>query len=342
MDGYRYAGVVDKKGRIISMIEDKKNNRENNQNTKESVDTNTPELKTDEERTATETERRTWKKTLEMLRTEYTISLRDICKIMRTSRQWVNQFITPNVKKIFLDNGYTADRKTRVSWTQAAALILNNQKYLKDSVWICKQDFKELIEQNIISCTRQTIKIPVELLVSNEKYQEFVKKYKKLDHQCESILEQQEFAEINDYMALVKMYTSVKKSRDNCFKEYLSPEGMELLMAEVNIVKRKETVPVSISLPKDYINHWEAPHDLKDYGDTDESVYRKFFREGYTRIEIAIQSKEKTSQKIYYVPEQVSIKAKNVEQYITIGYKAWENLNHAISEEIEKRKTWNW
>ena len=48
MDGYRYAGVVeflmvgiiqirwvtlDKKGRIISMIEDKKKNRENNQNT---------------------------------------------------------------------------------------------------------------------------------------------------------------------------------------------------------------------------------------------------------------------------------------------------------------------
>lgn len=290
---------------------------------------------------------RTWEETLELLRTEYTLSLRNICQIMKASREWVNQYISPNVRKIYLDNGYSVNGKTKVSWTQMASLFLNDPKYIKDSIWINEQDFEDLIERNIVSCTRQTIRIPVEMLVEEDRYDDFINEYNDLDTAYQIAQAEVGQASILGYSAVFRKCQQAKKRRDNCFREYLSLKGKRLLLSEANVTKRKEVIPVEVPLPVDYIQHWKAPHDLKDYGDVAENIYRMFFRDGYTRIEISFPAMEtfddtddteeneefdktkirrKPGKKIYYVPEQVFLLAKDVEQYVTVAYEAWKEL----------------
>lgn len=164
---------------------------------------------------------RTWEETLELLRTEYTLSLRNICQIMKASREWVNQYISPNVRKIYLDNGYSANGKTKVSWTQMASLFLNDPKYIKDSIWINQQDFEGLIERNIVSCTRQTIRIPVEMLVEEERYDDFIDEYNDLDAAYQIAQGETGQASILGYSTVFRKCQQAKRRRDNCFREYL-------------------------------------------------------------------------------------------------------------------------
>ena len=327
---------------------------------------------------------RTWEETLELLKTEYMLSLRNICQIMKASREWVNQYISPNVRKIYLDNGYSVNGKTKVSWTQMASLFLNDPKYIKDSIWINEQDFEELIERNIVSCTRQTIRIPVEMLVEEERYDDFIDEYNNLDAAYQIAQAEVGQASILGYSAVFRKCQQAKRRRDNCFREYLSLKGKRLLLSEVNITKRKEVFPVEVPLPDDYIQHWKAPHDLKDYGDVAENIYRMFFRDGYTRIEISFPATEtfddtndteengdfdisephtvetdisnpdtsepqpldfettsparqktkirrKPGKKIYYVPEQVFLLAKDIEQYVTVAYEAWKEIEEEFT-----------
>lgn len=46
-----------------------------------------------------------WDELISALECEYTTSIRDICKILKTSRSWVNTYITPYVKYIYISNG---------------------------------------------------------------------------------------------------------------------------------------------------------------------------------------------------------------------------------------------
>lgn len=48
-----------------------------------------------------------------------------------------------------------------------------------------------------------------------------------------------------------------------------------------------------------------AVHDIKDYGDTDEMVYRDIFRAGHTKLTISIPCVDgSVSDKIYYLPSK--------------------------------------
>ena len=45
-----------------------------------------------------------WDELINALRTDYTTSLKDACKLLKSSRNWVNQYIRPHVKSIYLNN----------------------------------------------------------------------------------------------------------------------------------------------------------------------------------------------------------------------------------------------
>lgn len=108
-----------------------------------------------------------WKEIIEALKYTHTLSVRDICKQMKASRSWVNKYILPHIDSIYLNSNIRNDSKTKgkLNWVLMASIQLNKEEYMKDSVWCSESDFTKLIKSNIISITKQTKYIPIELLV---------------------------------------------------------------------------------------------------------------------------------------------------------------------------------
>lgn len=105
--------------------------------------------------------------------------------------------------------------------------------------------------------------------------------------------------------------------------QLLNDAGKEIFKnGLVSVTKRDAVPPVSCNTYLPPINTWVAPHDIKDYGDTDESIYRRFFRFGYIRIELALPDikRKEISKKVYYIPDPNVLEHKYVNKYITIRY----------------------
>ena len=94
--------------------------------------------------------------------------------------------------------------------------------------------------------------------------------------------------------------------------------------------KRKlaEAVPVDNIKIQDIYDIWVAPHELKDYGDSDELIYRKFFREGYIRIELHIPDVNGcVGKKIFYIPDIECLPSEKNESSILVSQKDWREYN---------------
>ena len=81
----------------------------------------------------------------------------------------------------------------------------------------------------------------------------------------------------------------LRKNREKIKDAHLSKAGKIILSQGLpDITKRSRTIPVKVELPDTPISEWRALHDEKEYGDTDEHILRKFFKEGCIRVEIHI------------------------------------------------------
>lgn len=230
-------------------------------------------------------EKRTWEQTLDLLRDTYTVSIRGICMQLKSSRSWVSQYVTPYLDKIYLDNGYRGNKMRSKSWTQMAALYLEDDRYLADSLWLHEERYKELIRACITSSTKQMKKIPVELLVGNKSA--FQREYGELHQELQR--KKTRFRMEGFDMTLLREISLADKELKQSYERYLSYTGKCVLKDNrVDVTKRSSVIPVEVPVPDVPIEKWEAVHDKKGYGDTTESVLREFFREGYVRIELHI------------------------------------------------------
>lgn len=241
--------------------------------------------------------------------------------MLKVNRPWLNRYILPALDTIYL-SGYipSASGIKRSNWLKIASIQLND-KPLHDSMWISEESFLSFIEKSIISITRQTRRIPVELLVKDipafvaayNKYQESVSYYKN------------EIKEGN-LAAFNKLQKEIAEQK-RCYLEFLSPKGRTLMEnGSTNIVRRSDTIPIDTTLPPidKVIAKWQAPHNEKSYGDTDESIYRRFFKEGYTRIELEFEDMDgKKTRKVFFLPDPEPITAKHIDEYITVGERAY-------------------
>ena len=276
-------------------------------------------------------DKRTWNETLLLLKTTHTISIRDICQQLKCSRSWVAKYIIPHIDKLYLDTGYRGDKVSTISWTRIAAIMLNDEKYLNNSLWCHEEQYDCLIRMHTTSITKQTKRIPIELLVKDK--QQFAKQYNLI---IKKIKQKEEELYYNRYNTkIIQEIGANRKLLKIIEEEHLSDIGKVILdTGKTTITKRSSTVPVDVLLPETPISEWRALHDDKDYGDTDESVLREYFREGYIRVEIhlpatiediQIQQKDiKYSKKIYYISDPAPIRHYYVNKYITISEKVWQ------------------
>lgn len=234
-----------------------------------------------------------WDACLESLESEYTLPFRRACKLLMCSRSWVSRYIKPNCHYIYLENyyGHGGD------YYSIARKKLGLEE--PDKVWFNMNEFKALIMSNITSCTRQTVSIPIEFLIKPDCMEQFRTEYAEGKYDKKS--------------GASKMEAAVEK--------YTTDIGKQLWKNHASRYSRGKSPAVPVPVPEFNLEHMMAVHDLKDYGDTDEMVYRDLFRKCTIRLEVSIPDQDGCiSKKIYYINSQDGINLDHSVQDILINY----------------------
>lgn len=232
-----------------------------------------------------------WDELINALRTDYTTSLKDACKLLKSSRNWVNQYIRPHVKSIYLNNNIRGQKSIGINWVRMAAMEL--EKDMTESIWFHTDDLYNYIKSSITSVTKQTKSIPVTFFMS----QENISKYKAALF---------EFDERIYHAKNLAARSKLIYEKDNCYLKYINknPATAELFKHQMNIGKRTEAPHTPVPLPDIPIDKWIAPHDIKEYGDSDETIYRYFFKNGFIRIEVQMSDLDNNiGRKVFYIQD---------------------------------------
>lgn len=256
-----------------------------------------------------------WADLLAALETTYTISFKDVCRILRASRSWTNQYVKPFVPYVFINSGQQGDTSSgKVNWVRMAALQLNRPD-MTESVWFHTEDFKSFISGCIVKCTKQTKTIPFTYLIPADQIEGFIKERDEL---------RQKMKEAKSIKLLDKLSTAYHLLPYSYFSD--DPATKKLVESQARITERTKAPAMSVPLPDGYMTKWQAPHDLKDYGDADETIYRQLFRDGAVRIELQLRDEAgKVGSKVFYAPDSEPLDAPFKEEgCIIVTEQAWQ------------------
>lgn len=256
-----------------------------------------------------------WSEFIEALDKTYTTSFKDACKILRASRGWVNQYVKPFVRSVYISNNRRGDIRTgKINWVALAAIQLKRPN-MTESIWFHTDDFQAYLTDHVISCTKQTKRIPMTYLMPIDQVEEFVRQRVEITEKLRHAKFPFEISKLSaQYAMLPELFY-----RDD-------PVTQRLLEHEVKVTERTKVPAISVPLPNNYIEYWDALHDMKDYGDADETLYRHLFRNGYIRIELQLPDlKGKVGKKIFYVPDPFPIRNRYDDHgTITVTEEAWQ------------------
>lgn len=282
--------------------------------------------------------KRTFEEVIALLDSEYTISIKKGCMMLKCSRSWFNKYVKPYCDFIYLNNGIRGDEREKVNWVYIASQQLEREN-MTECVWLNDNDVYNVIQRSILSITRQTIQIPVDYLLKNHKA--FYKEYETYSEKIEQL--RKTYSETNEkkYLSVI---ADLRIEQDKTVEKYLSDTGESILKHRVKVTERSKAKPVEVKLEETNIAEWVAPHDVKEYGDTDEMVYRRFFREGYIKIECQFVAKEtgEIGKKTYYVKDQEPLQARHkmpagIIKTITIPYSEWLKIRIYLNEVLNKK-----
>lgn len=234
---------------------------------------------------------------LDAATTQYTLSYRDACKALKCSRKWADEYIRPNVPFIYLSNGkgtgkanYARIVSSEVNWRREEKIAYSNE-----SVYLDREEFYNFITSHIVSCQKRSKAICKAYFVKPEKLENYYK----------------------DATDLLLRLTNEKKTTtqkilseklDNLYLEYAANNYVKQYIPRSIVLKTKRTSAkfIDVPYPDCQIEEWMAVHDMMDYGDVEETIYRELFEQGYIRIEVKIPDKDgviKDKGKVFYITD---------------------------------------
>lgn len=229
-----------------------------------------------------------WHDCVHAMQTEYTLTFKDLCKRLKCSRSWAVRYLKPHLHYIYLSNGSGQSP----NYVRAANRSLDRNETA--STWYSETEFNELIKNYIVSATRQTINIPIEYLVDRDKVNLFYANFVSLERLNST-------KNINEYYELIDRRNAVMK---HCATDI----GLQIWEDEPSPYKRSETPAIKVTPNEINTKQLLAVHDLKDYGDSDEEIYRILFKQGAIRLVLELPDSDGViSQKIYYQKDPLKI-----------------------------------
>ena len=258
-----------------------------------------------------------WDELLLALDEIYTISFKDVCRIFKASRSWVNLHVRPFVRCVYLSN-YGKVSKLGNNWVKVASLALG--KDFNEKIWFNKADFIDFLQNCVHSVTRQTKCISVESLMEENN----IKLY---EYDLERLAK--EWERTHD---ILKRY-NIKKEMQTIHEKYMKTDENTNFLYENRITdfaKRSDTERICVDLNVSEIyEKWVAPHELKGYGDTDELVYRNFFKNGLIRIELHVPDiNGEIGKKIFYCQDNSDLSLHG--EIITVSQKIYQEYQEKI------------
>ena len=252
-----------------------------------------------------------WDELLEALEKDYTTSFKDVCRAMKASRAWTNRYIRPFIKSVYVRNNRRGEGFSGINWIKIAATKL--QRDMTESIWFNTAEFNSYIVQSVSSVTKQTKRIPKTYFIPGNLLEQFHTEREELRTQMKN-------AGVSSWMKLNDRYQEL-------WNEYIPQDEAvkELFEAHLGVTERTKAPAVSVPLPDGFMQKWKAPHEMKDYGDADETLYRDMFANGYIRIEVRLPDENgEIGQKIFYMPDPDSVHAKYEEEgCICIPVEKW-------------------
>lgn len=240
---------------------------------------------------------------VEAATTTYTLSFKGACKALKCSRSWAQTYIRPNVPHIYLSNGMGTNKPNYAKIVSQEINKRNGEEdapFSYESIYLDEAAFNKFIRDSIVSCQKRSKLI----------YKSYFIKKEDLTYYYISLLDL--------YMRLGEAkYRSDKKNlREKMDKLYLYYTDDKLVKdilhpAMVSPTKRTEAEFIDVTIPETPISQWKAVHDLMDYGDIEETIYRQLFSEGNIRVEIKLPDKNgvvKDTGKVYYISDPEPIK----------------------------------
>lgn len=261
-----------------------------------------------------------WGSILNALNTTHDLTIRGMCKLLKTGRTWVKRHVIPQISEnmIYLPSHRGGEGKG-VNWATVAARQLGRGDIV-EAKWFCRQDFYDLISRSVTSVTRQTIRLPVEMFVSDK--EAYKSKYVSFADKIAEVNQDRNLSDIKKISKLNILYKTQEDLWVSCMSEDMScivEEGLCSVTARSKVEPTHCDYNVVAEMDK-----WVAPHDVLEYGDCDEQVYRKFFAYGFLRIEIKIKGEDgKTGEKVFYLSEQNPYRHQYVNQYLVFNYAVW-------------------
>ena len=264
---------------------------------------------------------RTWPEAIKALSTTHTISVQDICQILHAPRSWVNRYILPHIDKIYLPDGKRAGKEVNTNWKEVAAIQLG--KDMQDSTWCNKEDFDNLIMGSILSVTKQTKLIPVELLVQDKKA--FAEEYARYTQKINDLAKkanEDPYTPMETYAELADL----KKQQAMSYRRQLSNEGRQVMRSNLPSAGNPDaTKSIPVRLPSVPIEKWIFPEELKDFAEIEETGHKYFFKNGYIRIVLSfIDPNGNSVRKNFYVADPEAMYHKLVEEYVLISEEVWQ------------------
>jgi hypothetical protein len=219
---------------------------------------------------------------------------------------------------IYLPN-HRGDGEKSVNWAKVAARQLGRGDIV-EAKWFCRQDFYNLISRSVASVTRQTIRLPVEMFVSDK--EAYKAEYYSYSDKISEVNQDRNLSGTKKVSMLNKLY----QAQANLWLSFLSEKTAEIVdegLCSVTARSKVEPTHCEYNVVAE-MDRWVAPHDILEYGDCDETVYRKFFANGYLRIEIKIKGEDdKTGEKVFYLYDQNQFRHQYVNEYLIFNYAVW-------------------
>lgn len=257
-------------------------------------------------------EKRTWAEVLDALQNDYTMSIRDVCRLLKASRSWVNRYIKPHVDAIYLNSNRRGEYQVGANWVQMAARALEREE-MTESTWFHTKTLYGLLERSVVSVTKQIKSVPLVYLIEESMRDNYLQERDALRarlRQANTLKEEQE---------LIAQLASLPG-------RYLDEDGLALMKSHCGITQRGNVERIDVEYPGAFDpTKWIAAHDIKDYGDTDEDVYRRLFRRGSIRIEICVaDGNGEPGSKIYYVEDPTFIENVWDDRALNIPESVWQ------------------
>ena len=252
-----------------------------------------------------------WEECLNYLQGEYTLSTKNICKLLKCSRNFVSSCIKPYIHHIYISNGFS---NKRVNYVRIANMHLGSQ--LDESVWYNKREFYAYIRDHIVSFSRKTIQVPLEWFIEERSLKSFFS-------------EREQFNLITPESPF--KYQEWKTKKTAHLLSHLNLLGQDVFKTLPSPYQRSLTQSVNVECPHVlHMKSWVTLRDLKDYGDIDETIYRQLFEQGAYHIVLSLPNMDgKISKKYYYfVDEDETFSYHYSPEMITLSYSSYQKYRH--------------